>query len=190
MLLKIQFSFLFFRLSTVPGISFRIANHSRYDEVQNLLYNNFHVDEPMSKTLKMYDGITRSPILNQFALDGLNENMSIIAIDDKTNRLLGVSINQTAKPSNLDPEEELQEYLKTYNDTRFGHILNVLHRVNQNSGNLFNALNTDIFFDIKMVATDRTLRKGGLAKDLLQRSVDLARVLGFSAVKTEATGNK
>ena len=164
-------------------------NQLRYADVQDLLYSNFHPDEPMSKALKMFDGITRSPILNTFALDGLNENMSIMAIDDKTDKLLGVSINQIAKPSHLDPDTELEQYLRTYNDARFHHILKVLYRVNQNAGDLFTSLNTNKFFDIKMVTTDKGNRKGGLAKDLLRRSVDLARVLGFSAVKTEATGN-
>ena len=143
----------------------------------------------MSKALKMFDGVTRSPILNTFALDGLNENMSIMAIDDKTDQLLGVSINQIAKPSHLDPDTELEEYLRTYNDARFHHILKVLSLVNQNAGDLFKNMNTNKFFDIKMVTTDKRNRKGGLAKDLLQRSVELARVLGFSTIKTEATGN-
>ena len=133
---KITFIY-FFRYSSFPGISYRIANPSRYDEIQNLLYDNFHVDEPMSSVLKMYDGINRSPILNQFAIDGLSENMSIMAIDEETNKLLGVSINQTAQPSNLDPETELQGYLKAYDDPKFGHILRVLHGVNQNAGDLF-----------------------------------------------------
>ena len=144
----------------------------------------------MSNALKIYDGINRSPILTQFATDGLNENMSIVAVNNATNKLLGVSINQIAKPSIIDPEEELEEYLKAYNDPKFGHILRVLHRVNQNAGDLFTSLDTNTFFDIKMVATDKSNRKGGLAKDLLQRSVGLARVLGFDAVKTEATGRQ
>ena len=171
-----------------PGVSYRIANHKTYDEIQNLLYNNFHVDEPMSKVLNMYDGIHRSPILDQFAIDGMDENMSIVAIDDKTNKLVGVCINETAKPSNNDPETELQKYLKMYDDPKFCHILKALHGVNQNAGDIFTSLNTNILFNIKMVTIDKHKRRGGLAKDLLQRSVSLARTLGFTAVKTEATG--
>ena len=49
-------------------------------------------------------------------------------------------------------------------------------------------METDVFFDIKMVTTDKQQRKGGLATELLRRSVELARNLGFKAVKTEATG--
>ena len=42
---------------------------------------------------------------------------------------------------------------------------------------------------LKQVTTDKNRRKAGLGRDLLGRSVDLAKVLGFKAVKTEATGN-
>ena len=45
-----------------------------------------------------------------------------------------------------------------------------------------------MFFDIKMVTTDKQQRRGGLATDLLRRSVNLAKNLGFKAIKTEATG--
>ena len=61
-------------------------------------------------------------------------------------------------------------------------------RVNQLAGNIYGDMETDVFFDIKMVTTDKQQRKGGLATELLRRSVELARNLGFKAVKTEATG--
>ena len=66
--------------------------------------------------------------------------------------------------------------------------MTVLYNVNQMAGDLFIEMETDVFFDIKMVTTDKTQRRGGLATDLLRRSVELARNLGFKAVKTEATG--
>ena len=50
-------------------------------------------------------------------------------------------------------------------------------------------METDVFFDIKMVTTDKQQRKRGLATDLLRRSIELAKNLGFKAIKTEATGN-
>ena len=66
--------------------------------------------------------------------------------------------------------------------------MTVLYNVNQMAGDLYIEMETDVFFDIKMVTTDKTQRRGGLATDLLRRSVELARNLGFKAVKTEATG--
>jgi len=42
-------------------------------------------------------------------------------------------------------------------------------------------METDIIFDIKMVATDKLNRKCGLGTDLLRRSVQLAQSLGYKA---------
>lgn len=109
-----------------------------------------------------------------------------MAIDPQTDNLLGVAINVEAKKEKR--EQTLQECLDEYDDPRFKHIMAVLYAVNQSSGDLFTDMETDVFFDIKMVTTDKKQRRGGLATDLLRRSVELARNLGFKAVKTEATG--
>jgi len=53
---------------------------------------------------------------------------------------------------------------------------------------IYDKLGSDVLFDVKIVTTNRFNRKGGLGTDLLKRSVELARVLGFKGVKTEATG--
>ena len=45
-----------------------------------------------------------------------------------------------------------------------------------------------MLFDVKMVTTDKRNRRSGLGTELLRRSVELARSLGFKACKTEATG--
>ena len=61
-------------------------------------------------------------------------------------------------------------------------------RVNEKAGNIYQKMETDVFFDIKMVTADKQQRKRGLATDLLRRSIELAKNLGFKAIKTEATG--
>ncbi len=43
-------------------------------------------------------------------------------------------------------------------------------------------------FDIKMVTTDKANRRSGLGTDLIRRSVQMAREMGYAACKTEATG--
>lgn len=171
---------------TLSDIAFRIVDQSRYPEILHLLYKNFHTDEPMSKTVGMLDGTTSVPVLDEFALNALGQNLSIMAIDPMTDHLLGVAINVEAKKE--DENVPLKELLDKYKHPRFRHILTVLYRVNEKAGDIFANMETDIFFDIKMVTTDKTKRRGGLATDLLRRSVELARNLGFKAVKTEATG--
>jgi len=171
----------------LADISFRIVDQSRYSEILDLLYTNFHTDEPMSKAVGMIkDPSDKNPTLDEFALDGLKQNLSIMAIDPITDNLLGVAINIEAKKEKR--EQTLEECLDEYADHRFKHIMTVLYNVNQMAGDLYIEMETDVFFDIKMVTTDKTQRRGGLATDLLRRSVELARNLGFKAVKTEATG--
>lgn len=56
----------------LSDISFRIVDQSRYPEIMNLLYENFHTDEPMSKTVGMIDEQnSRVPVLDDFTLYGL-----------------------------------------------------------------------------------------------------------------------
>ena len=56
----------------MADISFRIADQSRYEEILQLLYTNFHSDEPMSKAVQMIDREgTRNKVLDDFALQGL-----------------------------------------------------------------------------------------------------------------------
>ena len=41
------------------------------------------------RALKIYDGKNRIPAVDEFTLNALNENLSIMAIDSFTNKLLG-----------------------------------------------------------------------------------------------------
>lgn len=167
-------------------ITFRIVDQSRYPEVLELLYANFHPDEPMSRALNIYSGNHRVPAIDEYTLNGLKENLSLMAVDSFTNKLLGVAINGLVHKSSLDIP--LADKLKNIRNDKFRHIISVLHEVNQRGAHIFQELGTDVIFDIKMVTTDKLNRKSGLATDLIRKSINLARDLGYTAAKTEATG--
>ena len=60
-------------------INFRIVDQSRYTDILDLLYTNFHTDEPMSKTVCMIkDPSDKNPTLDTFALDGLQQVCNLI----------------------------------------------------------------------------------------------------------------
>lgn len=73
-------------------ITFRIVDQSRYPEVLELLYANFHPDEPMSRALNIYSGNHRVPAIDEYTLNGLKENLSLMAVDSFTNKLLGMQV--------------------------------------------------------------------------------------------------
>ena len=105
-------------------VVFRIVDQSRYAEVAvslsmfiqsttacvsqvlDLLYTNFHTDEPMSRALKIFDGSNRIPEADDFTLRALAENLSIMAVDSVTNKLLGVAVNGVVKKDSFPQTRE------------------------------------------------------------------------------------
>ena len=127
-------------------------------------------------------------------MDCLRDNMTIAAYDAATGKtLMGICINVVSTQKEAVQEEDASEEAinkatTTPEDKKFEHIMEVLRRVNLSSGDIWADLGTTRFFDIKILTTSKVNRKGGLGRELIKRSIDLGRVLGFRAVKTEATG--
>ena len=65
--------------SDLKDVIFRPVDQAKYPEILDLLYANFHTDEPMS----------RAPAMDDYTLKALKENLSIMAVDSVTNKLLG-----------------------------------------------------------------------------------------------------
>ena len=166
----------------MTDLTFRIASEENYEDVISFLYANFHRDEPMSKALELVgEDLSHVEALDEFGLHALKDNLSLIATDTTTGKLMGVCINLVAKKQDDTKEEPCT-------NPKFAHILEILRLVNEKGGNLYDQVGVESFFDIKMVATDKVNRKSGLGTELLKRSVELSRILGFRAVKAEATG--
>lgn len=79
-------------------VVFRIVDQSRYTEVLDLLYTNFHTDEPMSRALKIFDGTNRIPEADEYTLRALTENLSLMAVDSLTNKGRFHLIDQEESP--------------------------------------------------------------------------------------------
>ncbi len=87
--------------------------------------------------------------------------------------------------SRYDPDVPLPE-----ESNKCFHIANVLKKLNEKAGGtaVYDRHNADTFFYVFIVTTDKNKRRGGLGKDLIRRSIELARALGFPAARAEATG--
>jgi len=68
--------------------------------------------------------------------------------------------------------------------------MHVLYNVNKDANEIYDQIGAKTLFDIKILATDKNNRRGGLGSDLLKRSVALGKCLGFKGAKAEATGMK
>merc|ERR1712142_1049276 len=71
-------------------LNFRICGATDYHKVVDFLYPNFHRDEPMSKALDLVGPeMERNQVLDDFALHGLQDNLTIVAYEASTGNLLG-----------------------------------------------------------------------------------------------------
>ena len=134
-----------------------------------------------------------SQSVDDFVLGCLRDNMTVAAYDAATGKtLMGICINvvstQRDSAGGGHADASSAEQTPTSEDKKFEHIMAVLRRVNLSGGDIWNDMSTSRFFDIKILTTSKVNRKGGLGRELIKRSIDLGRVLGFKAVKTEATG--
>ena len=103
--------------SDLSDVVFRIVDQTRYTEVLDLLYNNFHTDEPMSRALKIFDGTNRIPEADDYTLRALSENLSLMAVDSITNKLLGVSVNGVVKKGSF-PITSDQVFVTSWSDPK------------------------------------------------------------------------
>merc|ERR550517_2085911 len=68
-------------------------------------------------------------------------------------------------------------------------IVALHHQLRQQNKYIYEELQTDKFFSIRMVGVENSKRGMGVATELIRRSILFAGCLGFQGIKTEATGN-
>jgi len=127
--------------------------------------------------------------------------MSIVVRDIRTNHMkgrrklrtfhklpfLGVIVNSPSSRS--EREKRLEEKLKQLHpEDKHVHKVKVLHEVNSRAANLYDKFGADTLLCSRVAAVTEEDKRGGLASALALASVALANVLGFKAVKAEATG--
>ena len=73
-------------------IIYRIATPQQFPAIVDLMYQGFFVDEPMCKFLNLYDGKNRIKDCDDYTLAGLEQSLSMVAMDAETDEILGKKI--------------------------------------------------------------------------------------------------
>ena len=126
----------------LSDVVFRIVDESKYAEVLALLYTNFHTDEPMSRALRIFDGENRIPEADEYTLRALRENLSVMAVDSITNKLLGVSVNGIVRKSSFPASIDEVNGIK---NPGFRHILLVMFNAHRQAGDIWTKVNIKYF---------------------------------------------
>lgn len=78
--------------------------------------------------------------------------------------------------------------MRQLSDEKFKKIINLLHTANAGV-NLFNELDVDEIFEIRILSVNPKFRGQGVAKYLLQKSEQIARSQGFKVFHMVALGS-
>lgn len=166
-------------------LTYSIVGPERSDIVNNLLYATYHPDEPITKHLGLYKGPNSIPDADRMVQQILPKHLSLFAYDSN-GEVVGVCVNNAYYRSEF--VQDLENGLEQVVDPSYKPMLAIHHELRMKNMHIYDELKTEKFFSIRMVGVDPRTRGMGVATDLIRRSILLAGCLGFSGIKTEATG--
>jgi len=166
-------------------LTYSIVGPERSDIVNKLLYATYHPDEPITKHLGLYKGPNSIPDADRMVQQILPRHLSLFAYDSN-GEVIGVCVNNAYFRSEF--VQDLENGLEQVVDPSYKPMLAIHHELRMKNMHIYDELKTEKFFSIRMVGVDPRTRGMGVATDLIRRSILLAGCLGFSGIKTEATG--
>jgi len=160
------------------NIRYEIVRPHQLAIVHQLLYESFYVDEPMTRHLDICQGLHTVKDGDLMVENLVKEhNISILAIDRDNGVPLGVVLNGVMKRD--DAEASLDQVVESCLDPKFAPIAAILLQAQALSKEVFSRANSSELFDIKIIAVSPAARGLGLATDLVMRSLQLAKCLGY-----------
>ncbi|GBP10311.1 Dopamine N-acetyltransferase [Eumeta japonica] len=144
-------------------MEFKPITEDRYEDVIRHLRDNF-ADEPLNKAAKLCSRGTGHHDLEHHSIKTLEDNMSIMAVDENNKRKLQIN-----------------------DDENFKKIFQLLYTLNLKE-NIFEHFHVEKAFDIRILSVDNLYRGQGIAKGLVKHSEEVAREYDFELMKADATG--
>uniref|UniRef100_A0A1B0AXY8 aralkylamine N-acetyltransferase n=1 Tax=Glossina palpalis gambiensis TaxID=67801 RepID=A0A1B0AXY8_9MUSC len=164
-------------------LQYRVIPEDCYNAVMKHLRQNYFVDEPISKSVRLYKYGTTHKEVEKLCLQVLKKNLSIMATNER-DELAGVILNS---PLTRDDFKKAKWELESNRDETFKKILNFFYSFNLKT-DIFNYFKVNKIFNANIVSVDGNFRGKGVSKSLLKYSEELAKENGFEIMKAEATG--
>ena len=164
-------------LYSVAGGHLEIITEDRYSDVIDIMANYFVPDEPLSVAFD----VVWCPDFEKLVLANLKENLSVMAVSDDTNEVMGIRVCGVRKKTDSDNLAEIEnEPLRS--------LFEFLSHKNEEI-DFFNKYGVSEQFHFLSLAVNAKYRRRGLGNILLGTCVALAKELGFKAIKGEGTSN-
>lgn len=153
------------------------------EEIVHLLREFFYKDEPLNK----YTGIVseEKPVcqdLEDFCIHDLHNGLNLKAVYD--GKIIGVSLNSLLEKGYLDEEDDFK-----VTDPIFSKIYSLLGQVGQDSNVFARFPDCDKAMTVKIISVNRAFRGQGIAKELMNKTRDMARDLGCGFITVDCTSH-
>jgi len=166
--------------------SYSIVGPEDVEKANFLLYDTYHPDEPITKHLGLTKGGRQIGDADKMVQGIVPRHLSLFALDP-AGKPIGVSINNACYLSEL--EDSTDKILADVSDPQYKPLAAIHHELRLKNKHIYPEIGTEKFFSIRMVGVENSQRGMGVATELIRRSILLGGCLGYSGIKTEATGN-
>lgn len=168
------------------GMDYHIEVVTKDDKLRILkfLRRFFFRDEPLNHSIQLIpesEDSTCVELEEYCSTSSMENNLSFMAVSN-SGAIVGVTLNGKMEPSTEDDPE----YIVTCKNPKFKKILRLLNYVdrNVNQDGQYRELST---LEIRIISVDTNWRGKGIAKALLEKTMDVAREKGFHIVRADCS---
>ncbi|XP_011341168.1 dopamine N-acetyltransferase isoform X2 [Ooceraea biroi] len=168
------------------GMDYHIEIINKDDKLRVLkfLRRFFFRDEPLNQSIQLIpegEDSTCWELEDYCSNASFENNLSLKAVS-ANGTIVGVSLNGKMGP----PPVEEPEYIRSCKNAKFKEILKLLHYIdkNVNVGERFRDLSV---LEIRIISVDTNWRGKGIAKGLIDKSMEVAKAQGFHYVRADCT---
>ncbi|XP_011875954.1 PREDICTED: dopamine N-acetyltransferase-like isoform X2 [Vollenhovia emeryi] len=161
-----------------------IINKDDKLKVLKFLRRFFFRDEPLNHCIQLIpegEDSTCVELEDYCSYSSLGNNLSLKAVS-ASGAIVGLELNGKMEP----PSNEEPEYIRSCKNAKFKKILRLLHHIDKgvNMGGQFRNCNV---MEIKILSVDTSWRGKGIAKTLMEKSIEIAKEQGFHYARADCT---
>ncbi|XP_065160997.1 arylalkylamine N-acetyltransferase 1-like isoform X3 [Atheta coriaria] len=168
--------------TTTEPYEIKYVTQADYPRVLHHLQRFFFKDEPLNVSINLLGGKNTCPELEDFSKKCLDHGCSYMAVSS-SDEVVGVSVNAVDRPS--DGQEEAEDC----GNPKFQKIINLLMTIDCEV-DIFNRYkDVNSVMNCKILSVDSTWRGRGIAKQLLDKTRDVARQQGQQLMRVDCTSH-
>ncbi|KAL9704022.1 hypothetical protein quinque_007540 [Culex quinquefasciatus] len=177
------FTLSFLAKQSIPRpFTIRLAKAQDDPHIMHFIREHFYCQEPLLKSLKVTKSMA-NPCLESRLCDHLKDGFTMIAVENKDNRIVGVAVNQRNCVWDGDLLKHKADSVKCDSLRKLFYIWSIV----STEPKLHEKYNTDCIFEIAILATAREAQGQGIGYQLTVHSLNLARDLGFEVARMDCT---